>query len=81
MHIGYMSTLSTPFGTRDEMNAAKECRTIKIEEAAKILGISRNTAYEAVKSGQLPTVKIGRRFLVPKAALERMLESAVPVAG
>ena len=63
------------------MNAAKECRTIKIEEAAKILGISRNTAYEAVKSGQLPTVKIGRRFLVPKAALERMLESAVPVAG
>jgi excisionase family DNA binding protein len=53
-----------------------ERQTLKIEEAAKVLGISRNTAY-AVKSGQLPTVKIGRRFLVPKAALERMLESAV----
>jgi excisionase family DNA binding protein len=54
-----------------------ERQTLKIEEAAKVLGISRNTAYDAVKSGQLPTVKIGRRFLVPKAALERMLESAV----
>jgi excisionase family DNA binding protein len=53
-----------------------ECQTLKIEEAAKILGISRNTAYDAVKSGQVPTVKIGRRLLVPKAALERMLEGA-----
>jgi excisionase family DNA binding protein len=51
-----------------------ERRTLKVEEAAKLLGISRNTAYDAVKSGQLPTVKIGR--LVPKAALERMLMSA-----
>jgi excisionase family DNA binding protein len=55
---------------------ATERQTLKIEEAAKILGISRNTAYDAVRSGQLPTVKIGRRFLVPKAALERLLESA-----
>jgi excisionase family DNA binding protein len=53
-----------------------ERQTLKIEEAAKILGISRNTAYDAVKTGQLPTVKIGRRFLVPKAALERLLDSA-----
>jgi excisionase family DNA binding protein len=52
-----------------------ERQTLKIEEAAKVLGISRNTAYEAVKSGQLPTIKIGRRFLVPKAALDRMLNT------
>jgi excisionase family DNA binding protein len=58
-----------------------ECQTLKIEEAAKVLGISRNTAYDAAKSGQLPTVKIGRRFLVPKAALDRMLEGAAPAAG
>jgi excisionase family DNA binding protein len=57
-----------------------ERQTLKIEEAAKILGISRNTAYDAVKTGQLPTVKIGRRFLVPKAALERLLDSAARVA-
>jgi excisionase family DNA binding protein len=57
-----------------------ERQTLKIEEAAKVLGISRNTAYDAVKSGQLPTVKIGRRFLVPKAALDRMLAGAEPIA-
>jgi excisionase family DNA binding protein len=53
-----------------------ERQTLKIEEAAKVLGISRNTAYDAVKSGQLPTVKIGRRLLVPKVALDHMLTSA-----
>jgi excisionase family DNA binding protein len=58
-----------------------ERQTLKIEEAAKILGISRNTAYEAVKSGQVPIVKIGRRLLVPRAALERMLETAAPIAA
>ena len=47
-----------------------------VEEAAKALGISRTLAYEAVRTGQLPTVRIGRRLLVPRAALERLLESA-----
>ena len=60
---------------------ATDRQTLKIEEAAKILGISRNTAYEAVKSGQVPIVKIGRRLLVPRAALERMLETAAPITA
>jgi excisionase family DNA binding protein len=53
-----------------------ECQTLKIEEAAKLLGISRNTAYDAAKSGQLPTVKIGKRLLVPRAGLSRLLDGA-----
>jgi excisionase family DNA binding protein len=56
--------------------AGFECRTVKIENAAKILGISRNTAYEAARTGELPTIKIGRRVLVPRAALERLLDGA-----
>jgi len=48
-------------------------QTLKIVEAAKVLGISRNAAYAAAKNGELPTVRIGRRLLVPKAALERLL--------
>ena len=36
--------------------------------------ISRNSAYEAVKLGDIPSLKIGRRIIVPKAALDRMLE-------
>lgn len=47
--------------------------TYRIDEAAKLLGVGRNTAYEAARTGQLPTVRIGKRLLVPKVALDRML--------
>ena len=43
-------------------------RTVKIDEAAAILGISRNGAYNAAKDGSLPTIRIGKRLLVPVAA-------------
>jgi excisionase family DNA binding protein len=77
--MGYIWDDAIIFSRKKPMST--ECQTLKIEEAAKILGISRNTAYDAVKTGQLPTVKIGRRFLVPRGALERLLESAAPVAA
>ncbi len=44
-----------------------------VEETAKLLGISRSSAYEAVHRGEVPSMRIGRRILVPKAALERHL--------
>ena len=47
--------------------------TLTVQEAATLLGIGRNSAYEAIKTGTLPSVQIGRRILVPRAALERML--------
>ena len=47
--------------------------TITIEEAAKRLGIGRNQAYEGARKGQIPTIRIGKRILVPVAALERLL--------
>jgi excisionase family DNA binding protein len=49
-------------------------KTISVEEAGKRLGISRNTAYEAARKGQIPTLRIGRLLLVPEAAFERMLD-------
>lgn len=52
--------------------------TYKVEEAAKLLGIGRNHAYDAAKSGELPTIKIGKRILVPRVALEALLASALP---
>jgi excisionase family DNA binding protein len=54
----------------------KACRTISVEEAAIILGISRATAYTSAKTGALPTIRLGKRLLVPKAALEKLLASA-----
>lgn len=49
---------------------------LTVPEAALKLRISRGSAYEAARRGELPVVRIGRRLLVPKAALERMLAEA-----
>ena len=46
---------------------------LSVPEAAALLGISRNLAYEMAKQGQLPIIKFGRRLLVPKVALGKML--------
>lgn len=51
----------------------KESLTVTVDEAAHLLGIGRNSAYEAAHSGQLPTIRIGKRLLVPKVALRRLL--------
>jgi Helix-turn-helix domain len=48
--------------------------TFSIDEAGEILGISRCSAYAAAKSGDLPTIQIGRRKIVPRRGLERKLD-------
>lgn len=58
--------------------AGQERLTLSVEEAAAALGISRAFAYESVRRGDIPHIKIGRRLLVPRAALDRMLASAMP---
>jgi excisionase family DNA binding protein len=51
-------------------------QTLSVEEAGKILGISRGAAYAYAKDGSLPTIRLGSRLLVPKAALDKMLMTA-----
>jgi excisionase family DNA binding protein len=48
-------------------------QTFTIPEAAKLLGIGRGAAYEAARTGELPTIRVGRRILVPLPTLERLL--------
>jgi excisionase family DNA binding protein len=47
--------------------------TMSVGEAAKILGLSRSTAYEAVDTGEIPSIRIGRRILISRAAINRIL--------
>jgi len=58
------------------MNNDGEKLCANVSEVAKLLGLSRNTAYQAVRSGQIPSVKISKRYLIPKASLQRLLDSA-----
>jgi excisionase family DNA binding protein len=48
--------------------------TSTVTEAAKLLGISPTSAYEAARKGELPVRVIGRRMLVPRVALLRLLD-------
>ena len=53
--------------------------TMTVEEAARLLGISRGAAYRAAAAGQIPTIRIGRRLLVPTARLLEMLGLEQPL--
>jgi excisionase family DNA binding protein len=53
--------------------------TLTIEETAKVLGIGRQLAYDRVKTGEIPVIKVGRRLLVPRRALEKLLEEPKPL--
>jgi excisionase family DNA binding protein len=52
------------------------CLTVTVEDAARILGISRGAAYTHARDGSLPTIRLGKRLLVPRAALDKLLMSA-----
>lgn len=52
---------------------SEERLTLTVAEAAELLGISRGMAYECVRTGQLPAVRMGGRILVPKKRLEALL--------
>ncbi len=44
-----------------------------VAEAARTLGIGRNAGYAAVHRGEIPSLRVGRRILVPRRALERLV--------
>ena len=47
--------------------------TLTVNEAGKLLGLSRNSSYAAIRRGEIPSVRIGKRILVPRAALQKLL--------
>lgn len=55
--------------------------TVSVEEAAALLGISRALAYELVRRGDLPCLRLGRRVVVPRKALEQFVEAAATPAS
>jgi excisionase family DNA binding protein len=67
-----------PAPTEEQAAAVEERLTYTLTEAARRLGISRALAYEAAHRGELPVCRIGRRLLVPRAALLRLLQDAPP---
>jgi excisionase family DNA binding protein len=46
---------------------------ISVNEAARVIGVSRSFAYELVASGHLTSVRLGRRVLVPVSAIDDLI--------
>ncbi len=70
MHDQDIGSISRPTVDADDR------LTWTVPEAARLLGISKDTAYEAAHRGELPVKVIGRRMLVPRVALLRLLDGA-----
>jgi excisionase family DNA binding protein len=49
---------------------------LSVREALKLVPLGRTAFYDAVRKGQIPSVRVGGRLLIPAAALRRMFESA-----
>ena len=49
---------------------------LSVKEARGQLGLSRGLMYDALRTGQIPSIRIGRRILIPRRALDQMLDKA-----
>lgn len=47
--------------------------TITVERAGQLLGISRGLAYELVRRGDIPAIRLGRRLVVPTRVIDELL--------
>lgn len=69
----------TTIRDRKHMNRNKEVLTVS--EAAEALGISRSLAYELVARQELPSLRLGRRIVVPRQVVELLLASVTPTGA
>jgi excisionase family DNA binding protein len=56
-------------------------RVLTVEQAASWLAISRSAAYRAVRTGELPSLRVGKRILVPRGRLLELLGETVETNG
>jgi excisionase family DNA binding protein len=66
---------------RERVNGALEPQWVNhdaftVDEAGTILGLSRASAFAAVSRGDIPSIRVGKRLIIPRRALEKMLGGA-----
>jgi excisionase family DNA binding protein len=48
-------------------------RCLRVDDAARVLNVGRSTVYDLIRTGRLRSIKIGRRRLVPREALDALI--------
>jgi excisionase family DNA binding protein len=54
---------------------------VRLSEAARLLSMSRSAAYEAMKAGVIPSVRIAGKWRIPRAALDKFVNDAMKSTG
>ena len=49
---------------------------LKVKDIMDLLAVSHNTAYDLVRSGQIKSIKVGKTYRIPRAAVEEYLRCA-----
>jgi excisionase family DNA binding protein len=57
------------------MTTSTTDRPYTVKEVAAKLDTNIKTAYDAIRRGEIPSMRVGRLILVPRAAFDRMLET------
>ena len=52
-----------------------ERQTYSVPEAANILGVHKETLYNAIKRGEIKAIRIGRRTVISQAQLDALLSA------
>jgi excisionase family DNA binding protein len=55
-----------------------EALTYSVDEVAALLGVARSVAYEAVRTGLVPAIRVGRRWLIPRKRFHDWLDGRDP---
>jgi len=56
-----------------ETESFDEPLTLSVQATARMLGLSRASVYEAIRTGQIPSIRFGKRIVVPRVALNKIL--------
>ncbi len=63
--------------TAEENLNPNESLVLTVGETAKLLRLSKTTVYDQIRQGTIPNIRIGKRILIPRAALMRKLDEGV----
>jgi len=60
-------------------NSSSQRQMLRVSEAAEALGLTRVAVWAAIRRGEIPARRIGRSYLIPRSALERLLTGGAGV--
>ena len=71
---GSPGSFSSPKDIIRDVEATDQPLLVTVEEAARLLGIGRTTMFELIGSGEIKSIRLGRRRLISRTTLETFVD-------